>query len=135
MRDVLREEKKFLLDQAAALAPREMTARMEQTNRAKSDFLANVSHDLRTPMNAIVGVANLMEREPELSDRQRDYIGKIQNASRHLLSLFDDVLDMRTIEAHQIALVPEPISLTAQLRQMADIIQTAVAAHGQHFTV
>ena len=132
---LLRRQKFVQLEKQQAMELREMSAQMEQANRAKSDFLANISHDLRTPMNAIVGVANLMEREPELSDRQRDYIGKIQNASRHLLSLIDDVLDMRTIEAHQIALVPEPISLTAQLRQTADIIQTAVAARGQHFTV
>lgn len=116
----------------------ELHALAEQTARAtqaKSDFLANVSHDLRTPMNAIVGIADLMEREPDTSDRIRSYIRKIQNSSHHLLRLIDDVLDMRGIEEIKLSLHAEPSHLTEQVRQVEDIIRVTAEERAQTFEV
>ena len=112
-----------------------MAEQTERANHAKSDFLANVSHDIRTPMNAIVGLARLMEQEPDLSARQHDYLQKIQNASAHLLGLIDDVLDMRTIEAEQITLKPTALSLRQQLTQIQDIMQSDADARAQTLRV
>jgi two-component system, sensor histidine kinase and response regulator len=70
----------------------------EAANRAKSVFLANMSHEIRTPMNAIIGLAFLMDRD--ISDaRQRDRLGKLSQAARHLLSVINDILDLSKIEA------------------------------------
>lgn len=78
--------------------------RADKANRAKSEFLANVSHDIRTPMNAIVGIAGLMEQESDISDKLRAYIQKIQLSSQHLLGIITDVLDMSKIEANEVVL-------------------------------
>lgn len=67
-------------------------------NKAKSDFLANMSHDIRTPMNAIVGITNLMPHVSHDPEKVEEYTRKIQASSRHLLGLINDVLDMSKIE-------------------------------------
>ena len=83
----------------------------EKATKAKSDFLANMSHDIRTPMNAIVGITNLMEHEADASDKLNTYIQKVQLSSRHLLSLINDILDMSKIESSEVALNQDSISL------------------------
>ena len=83
----------------------------EKATKAKSDFLANMSHDIRTPMNAIVGITNLMEHEADASDKLHTYIQKVQLSSRHLLSLINDILDMSKIESSEVALNQDSISL------------------------
>ena len=75
----------------------------DAANHAKSSFLANMSHEIRTPMNAIVGFAHLLKRDP-LTPRQLDNLGKIGDASQHLLQVINDVLDFSKIEAHKIEL-------------------------------
>ena len=70
----------------------------EAANRAKSQFLSNMSHDIRTPMNAIVGFSQLMLRHYNNPDKVRNYSEKIVVSSQHLLSLINDVLDMSKIE-------------------------------------
>lgn len=114
---------------------RKLAAQAEAANRAKSDFLANMSHDIRTPMNAIVGIASLMECESGLSDKMRAYIQKMQLSSRHLLSLIDDVLDMSKIEANEISLNLEKISLASQVEQVDTIIRPQANAHEQQFRI
>ena len=83
----------------------------KKATKAKSDFLANMSHDIRTPMNAIVGITNLMEHEADASDKLHTYIQKVQLSSRHLLSLINDILDMSKIESSEVALNQDSISL------------------------
>ena len=100
-------------------------------SRAKSDFLANMSHDIRTPMNAIVGLASLMEHEPDLSDSMCNYIQKIQMSSRHLLGLINDILDMSKIEAQEIRLVEEPVDIKDQVGQVDAIIRTQAEQKNQ----
>lgn len=107
----------------------------ERANRAKSDFLANMSHDIRTPMNAIVGFANLMEHELDDKQKLREHIRKILVSSRHLLSLINDVLDMSRIEANQIVLSPEQISLRDQIAQAEQIARVEADRRKQTFTV
>lgn len=71
----------------------------EEANRAKSSFLSNMSHDIRTPMNAIVGFATLLARDAENPDKVREYTRKITASSHHLLGLINDILDISKIEA------------------------------------
>ena len=103
----------------------------EAASKAKSEFLSNMSHDIRTPMNAIVGITNLMEHEGNTSDRLRGYIQKIKFSSRHLLSLINDILDMSKIESNEVELNEERVSLAEQVGQVDSIIRSQMNKHGQ----
>ena len=123
-------------------AERRNNARLEKLNadlanasKAKSDFLANMSHDIRTPMNAIVGITELMAHDPDTSDRLHTYIEKVRMSSRHLLSLINDVLDMSKIEASEVALNQDPVSLAEQVGQVDSIIRSQCGERGQSFRV
>ncbi len=107
----------------------------EKATQAKSDFLANMSHDIRTPMNAIVGITNLMEREEGTSDKLHTYIQKVQLSSRHLLSLINDVLDMSKIESSEVTLNQDVISLAEQIGQVDSIIRSQTNERGQTFNI
>ena len=107
----------------------------DAANRAKSDFLANMSHDIRTPMNAIIDITTLMEHEPELSEKMLSYIHKVQLSSRHLLGLINDVLDMSKIESAEITLNAENVSLSEQIRQIDCIIRPQTAERSQSFKI
>ena len=108
---------------------------LAQASRAKSSFLANMSHDIRTPMNAIVGITSLMEHEKDDPEKLEVYIHKVQSSSRHLLSLINDVLDMSKIESAEVSLNREPISLADQVGQVESIIRPQAEERGQRFTV
>ena len=107
----------------------------EKAAKAKSDFLANMSHDIRTPMNAIVGITGLMEREKGTSDKMHTYIQKVQLSSRHLLSLINDILDMSKIESSEVALNRDSISLAEQVGQVDSIIRSQTNERGQTFHI
>ena len=108
---------------------------LQKASQAKSDFLANMSHDIRTPMNAIVGITGLMAREPGLSDHLHAYISKIQMSSQHLLSLINDVLDMSKIESSEVALNREPVSFAEMIGQVDSIIRSQTNERGQSFQI
>ena len=110
-------------------------AQAESANAAKTTFLSNVSHDIRTPMNAIVGIANLMEHEHGDPQKLGLYIHKLQSSSKHLLSLINDVLDMSKIEAGEVALSQEAVSLAEQVGQVDNIIRPQTAERGQAFHI
>ena len=112
-----------------------LNGELEAANRAKSDFLANMSHDIRTPMNAIVGITNLMETEADASDKLHTYIHKVQLSSRHLLSLINDILDMSKIESSDVVLNREAISLAEQVGQVDSIIRSQTNERGQSFLI
>ncbi len=76
----------------------------EAANRSKSEFLANMSHELRTPLNGILGYAQILKREPNLSIKQQEQIGIIQQCGEHLLTLLNDILDLSKIEAQKMEL-------------------------------
>lgn len=107
----------------------------EKATRAKSDFLANMSHDIRTPMNAIVGITELMAHDEETSDKQHTYIEKIRMSSRHLLSLINDVLDMSKIESSEVILNQDRVSLAEQVGQVDNIIRSQANERGQKFHI
>lgn len=89
--------------------------------QAKSDFLANMSHEIRTPMNAIIGFSDLVLRT-ELSERQKDYLQKIGQASRSLLGIINDILDFSKIEAGKLDLETTPFDLTEVAADLADML-------------
>lgn len=128
-------QKVVRIEQKRAAELQTFADQAERANRAKSDFLANVSHDIRTPMNAIVGFANLMEHELDDQKRLQEHIQKIRFSSQHLLSLVNDVLDMSQIEANRITLSEEPICLTEQIQQVEQITRVDAVARAQTFEV
>ncbi len=94
----------------------------EKANKAKSEFLANMSHELRTPLNAIVGFSQLLETSDDISDVNRDDAREILKASKHLLGLINDVLDLSKIEAGKLEVSLEPVNLMAVLRECITMI-------------
>lgn len=98
-------------------------ANAQEANKAKSVFLANMSHDIRTPINGIMGITTLLENE-EMSPKVREYINKIDSTSHHLLSLVNDVLDMSLIENKQDALLAlEPMDIRTIVNNCSSIIE------------
>ena len=100
----------------------------ETANKAKSTFLSNMSHDLRTPMNAIIGFTTLAVSNIDDKKRVRDYLGKILSSSNHLLSLINDILDMSRIESGKIHLEETEVSLSDVLHDLKTIISGQIHA-------
>lgn len=114
----------------------EIAVRQEAAaNRAKRDFLFNMSHDIRTPMNAIIGYTTLAETNLTQPAKVADYLRKISTASQHLLSLINDVLDMSRIESGRVVLEQKPLHLPTLVQDVRDIIQSNITAKGLAFTV
>ena len=112
---VIEGEKKYILvmsdrtrDKRVNQALEEAVNAAESANRAKSTFLSNMSHDIRTPMNAIIGFTTLASANIGKDEKIRDYLAKILASSNHLLSLINDVLDMSRIESGKIQLNDAP---------------------------
>ena len=102
----------------------------ESANRAKTDFLAHMSHEFRTPLNAIIGFSDLMRAEvygPINSPRYKEYIGDIADAGNHLLGLIDKVLDVAKIEAGKVEAQPVPVDISDLLQNCADLIRQPLA--------
>ena len=91
----------------------------DAANKAKSAFLLSISHDIRTPMNAIIGFTNIALHQNKVSDIH-DSLEKVQKSSNHLLSLLNDVLDFTRIESGKVTISPEPVDIT----QLIDNVQT-----------
>ena len=100
----------------------------ETANRAKSTFLSNMSHDIRTPMNAIIGFTTLAVSNIENQEKVRDYLGKILASSNHLLSLINDILDMSRIESGKIHLEETKVNLSDILHDLKTIISGQIHA-------
>ncbi len=98
----------------------------ENANRAKSEFLARMSHEIRTPMNAIVGMATIARHSEDMA-KIRYSLDKIDGASKHLLGLINEILDMSKIEADKLELVSEPFSLRGMLDGIRDVIAVRAA--------
>jgi len=101
----------------------------EAANRAKSDFLASMSHEIRTPMSTIAGVVQLLQREG-LPPRQAEHLNRLQEASQHLLSIINDILDLSKIEAHKLRLEDTPLDVGELVSGVASMLQDAAQAKG-----
>ena len=95
----------------------------EQASRSKTQFLTNMSHDIRTPMNGIIGMLNIADRYVDNPDEVKKYHQKIRMASEYLLSLINDVLDMRKIDQKDIMLLEESVNLRDVIENCRDILE------------
>ena len=103
----------------------------EETNQAKSRFLSNMSHDIRTPMNAIMGMTSIALSHIDEKARVQDCLGKIQTAAVHLMSLVNDVLDMSRIDSGRIILNEENFSLADLIHDISVIVRPQAAQKNQ----
>ena len=105
----------------------------EAAERAKTVFLSNMSHDIRTPMNAIIGFTTLAKTNIENRDRVQEYLAKILSSSNHLLSLINDILDMSRIESGKLNIQEKECSISDIFRDMRNIIQTQMQSKQLNF--
>ncbi|MCH5155025.1 MAG: response regulator [Clostridiales bacterium] len=107
----------------------------ENANAAKSHFLSNMSHDIRTPMNAIIGYATLLGKDADNADRVRDYVRKITYSGQHLLSLINDILDMSKIESGKTSLALNEFRLPEFIEELYSMMVAQANAKKQTFDV
>ncbi len=110
-------------------------AKAEESSRAKSAFLSNMSHDIRTPMNSIIGYIELAKREELDEQGLRDYLGKIEGSSRHLLALINDVLEMSRIESGKMELELTDTGLPCLMDDVRDLFSTQMSEKNIKYTV
>lgn len=125
----IKELEKKVSDLEGALAA------AEETNKAKSRFLSNMSHDIRTPMNAIMGMTSIGLSHIDEKLRVQDCLSKIQTASTHLMSLVNDVLDMSRIDSGRIVLGEEVFSLADLVHDVSVITRPQALQKGQHLQI
>ena len=104
-------------------------------NRAKREFLFNMSHDIRTPMNAIIGITTLMKNELHQPEKLAEHLGKLENSGQLLLGIINDILDMSRIESGKTTLNVEKMNLPQQISQLDSIIRQQAGQRSQSFTV
>ena len=107
----------------------------ERASKAKTDFLANMSHDIRTPMNAIIGITTLMKNELHQPEKLAEHLGKLESSGRLLLGIINDILDMSRIESGKTTLNVEPMHLPQQIDQLSTMIRAQANEKAQTFTV
>ena len=107
----------------------------ERANQAKTTFLNNMSHDIRTPMNAIIGFASLAAIHIDEKERLKDYLSKIMVSSNHLLSLINDVLDMSRIESGRVKIEENECSIPVVMHDLRNILQTDIRAKRMEFFI
>ena len=106
----------------------------EYASHSKTRFLANMSHDIRTPMNAIVGLAELMEHHLENPEILERYVSKLRSSSQYLLDLINDILELSKIENGSMELKTEPMDIGSQLEQILTIIRPQIAEKNQQIS-
>ena len=132
----LHEKKRLLVqEQAYAVKQEQLAEAAQAANKSKTSFLFNMSHDIRTPMNAIIGFANLAQNAKCSTEQMHSYLSKILVASQHLLSLINDILEMSRIESGKITLEPAPTSWNEMLQELQTIMQEQLESKKQSFTI
>lgn len=109
--------------------------RAESANAAKTTFLNNMSHDIRTPMNAIIGFTSLAASHVNNKDKVKEYLSKISTSSEHLLSLINDILDMSRIESGKVKINENPLHLPDLLHDIRTIVQPNIASKQLDFLI
>ena len=107
----------------------------EAANRAKTDFLSNMSHDIRTPMNGIIGMTAIAAAHIDDRERVQDSLKKITQASKHLLSLINEVLDMSKIESGKADLIEEEFNLSDLIDNLLTMTSAQIEAHHHEFNI
>ena len=107
----------------------------EKASKAKTDFLSNMSHDIRTPMNAIIGITTLMKNELHQPEKLAEHLDKLENSGQLLLGIINDILDMSRIESGKTTLNIEKTNLPQQVSQLDSIIRQQASQRRQTFTV
>ena len=107
----------------------------ERASKAKTDFLSNMSHDIRTPMNAIIGITTLMKNELHQPEKLAEHLGKLESSGQLLLGIINYILDMSRIESGKTTLNVEKMNLPQQIRQLDSIIRQQAGQSRQTFTV
>ena len=132
----LHEKKRLLAqEQAYAVKQEQLAEAAQAASKSKTSFLFNMSHDIRTPMNAIIGFANLAQNAKCSTEQMHSYLSKILVASQHLLSLINDILEMSRIESGKITLEPAPASWSELLQELQTIMQEQIESKKQSFTI
>lgn len=121
------EKQKLDLEDALAVA--------QHANKAKTTFLNNMSHDIRTPMNAIIGFTSLAAAHIDNREQVQDYLAKITTSSNHLLSLINDVLDMSRIESGKVKIEEKETSLPEIMHDLKTIVQSDIASRQLEFFI
>ena len=107
----------------------------EKASKAKTDFLSNMSHDIRTPMNAIIGITTLMKNELHQPEKLAEHLGKLETSGQLLLGIINDILDMSRIESGKTTLNVEKMNLTQRISQLDSVIRQQAGQRRQTFTV
>ena len=107
----------------------------EKASKAKTDFLSNMSHDIRTPMNAIIGITTLMKNELHQPEKLAEHLGKLESSGQLLLGIINNILDMSRIESGKTTLNVEKMNLPQQISQLDSIIRQQAGQSRQTFTV
>ena len=107
----------------------------EKASKAKTDFLSNMSHDIRTPMNAIIGITTLMKNELHQPEKLAEHLGKLESSGQLLLGIINNILDMSRIESGKTTLNVEKMNLPQQISQLDSIIRQQAGQRSQSFTV
>ncbi len=129
----INEQKIKELEQDAALRDALMVAR--RASRAKTSFLSNMSHDIRTPMNAIIGFTALARTHIDNTEQVQDYLSKIHSSSEHLLSLINEILDMSRIESGAVKLEESVVHMPDVLHDLRILIQGQISAKHQNLYI
>lgn len=125
----------YKLSQQQLLKLDEAKKEAVSANKAKSEFLSSMSHDIRTPMNAIIGMTEIAMNHMDDPARVEDCLRKVKLSSKHLLGLINDVLDMSKIESGKMILNMEPMSLREAMDDIVNIMQPQVKARNQKFDI
>ncbi len=129
----IENQREQLKQQQTELLEAKMKA--EQGSRAKTTFLFNMSHDIRTPMNAIIGYIELAKRETDLPENMQRFLHKIEASSHHLLALINDILEMSRIESGKLELDIAPTDLQRTMENVHDMFSAQMATKGIRYTV
>lgn len=131
-KDITKQKEKDMEYQRTLKEPYQLA---ERANQAKTTFLNNMSHDIRTPMNAIIGFTSLAATHINEKERLKDYLSKIMTSSNHLLSLINDVLDMSRIESGKVKIEESPCSIPVVMHDLRNILQTDIKAKRLDFFI